>query len=88
MTPGIRPSTDASLTILVGDGRMPLVEASANLIQGQESMFARVAVDTMRPGQPERHAITFALIGTRASVLQVLDELRRAVAAAPPPTDQ
>jgi hypothetical protein len=78
------PSTDVSMTMLVGDGRMPLVEASANLIQGAESMFAWVAVDTL-PGQPERHAITVALIGSRASVLRVLDELRDAVRSAPPP---
>jgi hypothetical protein len=79
------PSTDATLTMLVGDGRRPIVEASANLIQGSESMFARVEVDTMRPGQPERHACHFVLIGSRPAVLAVLDELRAAVDAAQPP---
>jgi hypothetical protein len=78
------PSTDATMTMLVGNGRMPIVEASANLIQGSESMFARVEVDTMRPGQPERHACHFVLIGSRASVLAVLDELRAAVDDAQP----
>jgi hypothetical protein len=79
------PSTDATMTMLVGNGRMPIVEASANLIQGSESMFARIEVDTMRPGQPERHACHFVLIGSRASVLAVLDQLRDAVHTAPAP---
>jgi hypothetical protein len=39
----------------------------------------------MRLGQPERHACHFVLIGSRASVLAVLDELRAAVDAAQPP---
>jgi hypothetical protein len=78
------PSTDATLTLLVGPERMPLVEASASMIQGGESMFARVESDTGVRG-PERHACHFVLIGSRASVLAVLDELREQVRAAPVP---
>jgi hypothetical protein len=80
-----RPSTDSTLTMLVGPERMPITEASASVIQGRESMFARIEADTGVKA-PERHAAHFVLIGTRAAVLQVLDQLRHAVIAAPVPT--
>jgi len=64
--------------------RSPIVEASASIIQGSESMFARVEVDTGIHGR-ERHACHFVIIGRRADVLAVLDQLRHAVVAAPVP---
>jgi hypothetical protein len=78
------PSTDTTMTMLVGDGRTPFVEASASIIRGSESMFARVEVDTGLHG-PERHACHFVLIGRRADVLGVLNQLRVAVVNAPVP---
>jgi hypothetical protein len=78
------PSTDATMTMLVGDGRTPIVEASASIIRGSESMFARVEVDTGVHG-PERHGAHFVLIGSRAAVLAVLDQLRTEVRTAPIP---
>jgi hypothetical protein len=78
------PSTDATMTMLIGPDRMPITEASASIIRGGESMFARVEVDTGVHG-PERHAAHFVIIGRRADVLAVLDQLRHAVIAAPVP---
>ncbi len=79
------PSTDTTMTILVSDGVIPAVSASASIIHGTESVFARVEVDTLRPGGPARHAARFALIGPRAVVVAVLRDLRAAVDAAQPP---
>jgi hypothetical protein len=75
-------STDAALTMLVVPGRELTVTTSASIIQGAESVFARIEVDTMRPSQPERHAARFALIGPRAAVQGVLAQLAAAVDAA------
>jgi hypothetical protein len=75
-------STDAALTVLVAPGRELTVTASASIIQGAESVFARIEVDTMRPSQPERHAARFALIGPRSSVRALLAQLVAAVDAA------
>ena len=77
-----RASTDAALTVLVDPGRELTVTASASTIQGSESVFARIEVDTMRPSEPERHAARFALIGPRAAVRDVLAQLVAAVDAA------
>jgi hypothetical protein len=74
-------STDATVTVLVGSGRMPAVSAAANLIQGTESVSARVDVDDMPSGRA-RHSIHLALIGDRAAVLDVLGQLAAAVDAA------
>lgn len=71
-------STDAALTVLVAPGRQLTVTASASTIQGAESVFARIEVDTMRPSEPERHVARFALIGPRATVLDVLGRLTAA----------
>jgi hypothetical protein len=78
------PSTEVVVTLLVGPGHMPTIEASASIIHGSESTFARIEADTGVHG-PERHAVRLVLIGRRAAVLEVLDELRRAVIAAPVP---
>ena len=78
------PSTDASITMLVRPGIAPRVTASAKILKGSESVFALVEVDTMRPGEPERHSAHFSLIGDRASVLDVIRQLRAAVDAAQP----
>jgi hypothetical protein len=75
-------SSDAALTVLVAPGRELTVAASASIIQGAESVFARIEVDTMRPSEPERHAVRFALIGPRAAVQEVLAQLAAAVDAA------
>ena len=78
------PSTDATMTMLVGDGREPAVTASASMLAGGESVFARVEVDDM-PKDRSRHAAHFALIGRRDAVLAVLEQLRTAVDQAQPP---
>ena len=78
------PSTDSTLTILVGPDRMPAITASAQLLLGTESVSARVEVDDA-PRHRSRHSCHLALLGDRASVLQVLDQLRAAVVAAQPP---
>ena len=77
-----RASTDAALTVLVAPGRELTVTASASIIQGSESVFARIEVDTMRPSESERHAARFALIGPRSSVRGALAQLVAAVDAA------
>lgn len=77
------PSTDSTLTVLVDAGRMPAVTASASMLSGSESVFARVEVDDM-PKDRSRHSAHFALIGPRAAVLAALDQLRAAVDAARP----
>jgi hypothetical protein len=78
------PSTDATLTILVGPDRMPAVTASAAILVGTESVSARIEVDDA-PKHRSRHSAHFAMLGDRASVLAVLDQLRAAVVAAQPP---
>ena len=70
--------------VLVDHDRMPAVSASAAIIRGSESVFARLEVDDM-PADRARHAIRFALSGRRADVLAVLEQLRTAVAATPVP---
>jgi hypothetical protein len=74
-------STDAALTVLVAPGRHLAVAASASILQGTESVFARVEVDT-GTSEPERHSARFALIGPRSSVRDVLAQLVAAVDAA------
>lgn len=76
-----RASSDAALTVLVAPGRDLTVAASASTIQGAESVFARVEVDT-GTSEPERHSARFALIGPRASVRDALAQLVAAVDAA------
>jgi hypothetical protein len=76
-----QPSTDANVTMLVGRGRVPLLAASASMIQGGESVFARIEVDTGVHG-PERHAARFSMIGPRADLLEILGQLSGLVAAA------
>jgi hypothetical protein len=78
------PSTEAIATLLLGPEHMPTVEASASMIRGSESMFARIEADTGIHGR-ERHAVRLVLIGDRPSVLATLDQLRAAVIAARPP---
>jgi hypothetical protein len=75
------PSSDATLTMLVNAGAMPAVTASASILQGGESVFARIELDDM-PKDRARHAAHFSLIGPRDTVLAVLRELRAAVDAA------
>jgi hypothetical protein len=82
------PSTDATMTVLVGAQRMPAVSAAANLIGGTESVSARLDIDDMPSGRA-RHSIHLALIGERSAVLDVLGQLAAAVDAAqvePEPT--
>jgi len=69
--------------LLVGPATMPAVSASASIIRGSESVFARVEVDDM-PKDRARHAVRVAVIGLRVAVLALLDELRAAVDAARP----
>jgi hypothetical protein len=76
-----RPSTDTTLTMLVDPSRMPAVTATASVVQGGESLFARVEAYDM-PKERSRHSAYFALIGPRVAVLAVLDQLRAAVHAA------
>ena len=78
------PSTDVTLTMLVGPGRMPAVIANAWMLAGGERLFACIEIDDM-PKHRSRHAAHFALIGPRAAVLAVLDQLRTAVERARPP---
>jgi hypothetical protein len=70
--------------MLVNAGAMPSVTASASILQGGESVFARVELDDM-PKDRARHAAHFSLIGPRAAVVDVLRQLRAAVDAAQPP---
>jgi hypothetical protein len=70
------------MSMLIGDGRMPAVAASASILAGGESLFARLEVDDMPSSDRPRHAVRFSLIGTRAAVRRVLAELLAAVDAA------
>jgi hypothetical protein len=63
---------------------MPYVTASAQMLVGSESLAARIEVDDA-PRHHSRHSSHFAMLGDRASVLAVLDQLRTAVDAARPP---
>jgi hypothetical protein len=76
-----QPSTDANVTMLVGRGRVPILGATASMIQGGESVFARIETDTGVRG-PERHAARFSLIGPRADLLEILGQLAGLVTAA------
>jgi hypothetical protein len=78
------PTTEATLHVLVDRDRMPAISATASIVQGSETMFARLEVDDM-PADRARHAVRFALSGRRVDVLRVLDQLRAAVIAAPVP---
>ena len=76
------PTTDATMSMLVGDGRAPAVTATASTLAGGESVFARLDVDDMPSGDRPRHSVHFSLIGTRTAVVAVLGELLAAVNAA------
>jgi hypothetical protein len=80
----VSPSTNTDVSLLVAADSLPAVSASASMLAGSESVFARLDVDDMRPGQP-RHSVHLSLIGPRAAVLEAVDRLRAAVEAALPP---
>jgi hypothetical protein len=79
------PSTHATLTVQVGSGRFPTIEATAAVMpSGEESVFAVLRVDSLTHGQPERHTAQFTLIGPRGLLLDVLAQLSGKVVAAQP----
>jgi hypothetical protein len=81
------PSTHASLHLLVGDGRMPVVSAEAGSITGVDMVWARVEVDTL-DAEPKRtrHAARFTVSGPRADVKRLIVDMAAAVAGAELPS--
>jgi hypothetical protein len=78
------PTTSVDVHLLVAADQLPDVQATASLIGGAESVFARLLVDDM-PKVGARHRMTVSISGQRSLLLHLLDQLRSAVAGVPVP---
>jgi hypothetical protein len=78
------PTTSADVHLLVSADQLPDVEATASLIGGAETVFARLLVDDM-PKLGPRHRVSVSVSGQRKLLLHLLDQLRSAVANVPVP---
>jgi hypothetical protein len=72
------PGSDASLYLLVGAGRMPVVGAAAGLVAGSESVWLRIEFNDMSSGRA-RHSGHFTVSGPPADVRALVAQLSEAL---------
>jgi hypothetical protein len=78
------PGTAATVHLLVGDGRMPVVSADVALVVDRPVAYLRLQVDDV-PRSGTRHTCDISISGPPADVAALVDQLRAAVDQARPP---
>jgi hypothetical protein len=78
------PGTAATVHLLIGDGRMPVISAEVHHVIDRPVAYLRVQVDDV-PRSGTRHTCDISISGPPADVAALVAQLAAAVDAAQPP---
>jgi hypothetical protein len=79
------PGTHATVHLLVGDGRMPVVSVDVAEVVDRPVTYLRLQADDI-PRHGTRHAVEISISGPPADVAALVAQLGEAVAAVEPPS--